>query len=484
MNRRQFLRTLEAGSVSAAAIGAVPDFTPPDNRPVTDDTASTGIVSPADARNYIFTNENELGRVKQRVADGDEPWTSAHDRMMDAARSALDTGNITYDEDASRGNAPRARKVIRNAALGYYFSDEDRFAESAIDKLHHFLLNDGTSYRATDPVIPHARIINSITVPELLFAASLVRDHPYWEQKGGERQMQEWCRTYIRTCKEYSREQWGDERLPYQWPQNRVQYRIVDRLANAAYLGDEELFDETVRLWKSFNNAKLPFDDSRPNRHIWPSGKPNDTSRSEGWEYALYAVDSVVSVAEVARHQGYDLYTWQDSPEASDIHKEYHRGEPAGPLIPRLLRWMNGVFADPSTWDELPDTTPLDKLNGTKPPNIGPTGRGIIGCEYANSYFHGTQLGTRLNDVVDQYIRRPAYNRKNTGHVTLTHADLFDTVVQTSTRTPESTVGSESTATSSPTDADGPGLGLPLSGVAIGLYVALRGRGGDESTGE
>ncbi|MFP4627060.1 MAG: alginate lyase family protein, partial [Natronomonas sp.] len=366
--------------------------------------------------NYIFTNDRELGRIRQRARLGVEPWGSALKELRTRAEAAVKTGSVAYDENQTRGNAPKARKVTRDAALGYYFFGEDRFAKSAIDKLHHFFLNEDTRYEPTDPVIPHTRIINSIVIPELLFAASLVRSHPYWDEKGGEYQLQEWCETYVETSKRYSLENHGDERTLYRYPQNRYEYRIIDRLANAAYMEDDGLFDQTVDLWKDFHNAKIPFPEARANLAVFPDGKRNDANRSEGWEYARYGLDATVTCAEIARHKGYDLYTWQDTPKAADIENDEYEGPREGPLIPRQFEWMNNIFFNPKEW------------NGeyrTRPPSIEPTARGVVAYEYGASIFDGSVLGSELARVLREFFERPAFNRKNTGHVTLTHGDLF-----------------------------------------------------------
>lgn len=375
-------------------------------------------VERSDTANYIFTTEAELSRVRALANAGQEPWASAKAALLPDAEDAVTAALITYDSAEERGNAPLARKLIRNAALGFYFTGEDRFAEATIDKLLHFLLNEGTSYEPTDPVIPHARIINSIVIPGLLFAASLVREHHHWDSHGGTGQIEDWCRTYLETCQSYTVETYGDERRLYKHPQNRYEYRILDRLANAAYIDDDDFFDDTITLWKEFHNAKVSFPDAGANLAVYPSGRRNDAGRDEGWEYARYGLDASVSCAEVARQQGYDLYTWQDTPEASDIVNEQYVGELAGPLIPRQFRWLNRVFRDPSTWDGGRDAS--------QPPDIEPMARGVTAYEYGASRFHGHQLGAAIADVRDTYFDRPAFNRKNTGHVTLTHGNRYD----------------------------------------------------------
>ncbi len=371
-----------------------------------------------DSTNYIFTTEAELARVRAQANAGHDPWAAAKALLLEDAEDAVTASPVTYDSSDRRGNAPRARRLIRDAALGYYFTGEDRFAEATIDKLHHFLLNEGTSYEPTDPVIPHARIINSIVIPGLLFAASLVRDHHHWDQLGGTGQIEDWSRTYLQTCQSYTVETYGDERRLYSYPQNRYEYRILDRLANAAYIDDDDFFDETITLWKEFHNAKVSFPEAGANLAVYPSGRRNDAGRDEGWEYARYGVDASVSCAEVARHKGYDLYTWQDAPAAADIVNEHYLGDLAGPLIPRQFRWLNRIFRDPSAWD--------GGLDATQPPAIEPMARGVTAYEYGASFFHGHQIGATIADVRDEYFERPAFNRKNTGHVTLTHGDRYE----------------------------------------------------------
>jgi hypothetical protein len=414
-----------------------------------EDAPTTGFAAsaPTDG-NLIFNSVGELQAVARQAEAGNEPWVSARTQVLNAAERAVDATPVGYTFDDGREKAEAARDNIRNTALAYAFTDEERFAEAAVEHLHAFLVDPATRYSPTEGSMENGyggkeRIINSLVVPGILFGASVVKNHPHWEEFGGEQQVQDWCRTYLQTCREYSLQRWGDEDRLYKYSSNRFTYRMSDRMANASYLRDDDEWDDIMRIWDNIHNARYRFD-TGANLIVDENGAPNGRSRSSGWEYALFDLDALVACAEIAHHNGVDLYNYQDAPAEADIQFDGHKGTRDGPLLHRTFEWFNNVFYNP---DEFVGR--LDE--GVVPPNVGATGRGLTAYEYASSRYDGT-LGEEIRAVRDRFMPRPTPNRKYTGFPTLTHADLHTLDTERTGGSEGGDTGSGDGSTDRPTD--------------------------------
>jgi hypothetical protein len=410
------------GGTDAPATEPTPE---PEPTPVPDDGADdTGPTAFLDAAptdgNLIFTSVEELHAVAQQAEAGAEPWASARAEVLSDANAAVDATPVGYTFDNGRAKAEAARDNIRSTALAYALTDDEQYARAAVEHVHAFLVDPETRYPPTEGSMENGyggkeRIINSLVVPGILFGASIVKNHPHWETLGGEQQVQDWCSTYLQTCREYSLQRWGDEDRLYKYSSNRYTYRLSDRMANASYLRDEAEWNDTLRLWNAIHNAELTFD-TGANLILDENGAPNGRSRKEGWEYTLFDIDALVACAEIAHHKGVDLYNWQDTPAEADIQFDGHKGTRDGPLLHRMFEWVNNVFYNPDEFEGRLD-------GGIIPPTVGAEARGLTAYEYASARYDGT-LGEEIRAVRNRFMPRPAPNRKYTGFPTLTHGNL------------------------------------------------------------
>jgi hypothetical protein len=200
----------------------------------------------------------------------------------------------------------------------------------------------------------------------------------------------------------------------YKFSANRYSYRLLDRFCNAAYMGDDQRFNETLQHFYNVHNAKYSFPDTPSNLIFAHDGAPNGRSRDSGWEYALFDVDAFISCCEVAFNYGVDLYNWQDTPAEEDIVFAAHKGPRDGPLAHRVMRWTNNIFRNPGDFDGV-------LQDGVRPPNVDNVRRGLTAYEYATGRLPG-EVGTETQNVLTEFFPRPSYNRKNTGYPTLTHS--------------------------------------------------------------
>lgn len=362
--------------------------------------------------NLLFVDSESLERRVALARDGREPWAAALLEVVSLAEQRLVDGPVPYRGD--RWSAAEARDAARHLALAAVLTGEDRYAAGATDQLYTFFLDEGTRYPPTSPVIPHARIINSITIPGLLFAAQLMSGHPAWdEQPIGEAGVRDWARTHLETTDAYSQESHGSAEVFYEDPQNRQEYGLAYRMCLARFGEDDEAFEDVVRTFKRFHNGEIHFEGGGVQKSVYPDGQRVDRSRGEegdpwsrkGWAYSLFGLDASITCAQLATDMGHDLYTWQDEPV--DPH-EAMEGTYDTPLIERQLDRHAQFFAEPDSWDHLGEVRPDLE-----------SGRGVTAFKYGYLAF---QKQSYL-DVIERY-GRPYHARLNTGHVTLTHADI------------------------------------------------------------
>ncbi|WP_254543774.1 alginate lyase family protein [Halomarina pelagica] len=294
-SRRQYLK-FAAVAAAGTSLGASAVATAEPS----DASLPTGESRPA-----LFVHLDELAGVKRQVEAGEEPWASAYEEFIADANASLeaDPRSVTDNGDGhtfdtggpgsgTRGDYTAAIEMgdrIRDLGLAYQFTGEDRYAEKAVEFLDHWFLDPATRMRpkVTDGIELY------ITIPKMWYGAELVRDHPAWDRDGvgSQADLEQWTATFLETL---------PTGVP-DWIQNIYVWREVCHAAGAAYVGD------SGQLRASFDRVRQhAFGQLRRDGLL-----ANEIERSEGLSYSMYALKAYVTMAELGRHYGQDLYSYE-----------------------------------------------------------------------------------------------------------------------------------------------------------------------------
>lgn len=424
--RRRYLAALTAGSVATLAgcqglpteetTGTAPTPTP--TPPVGTPTAETP--SPTPQAGVILVPDGNLRSLRRRVEGGEEPWHTAFQMLRSDAdealgatpRSVVDNGapqgagdphkfgtdapyqgeDGVFSDEVNRGDyfaALHMGEWIRNLAMAYGFTGEDRYAEKAVDLLHHWFVAPETRMHPsarnhgphTKGFIGQNAIEHYITIPKMIYGANYVRDHPHWSTKPDDPRadMNRWVRQYLADSESGGHRGGPEGNGIYKW-------WLVNRAVAAAYL------DDTAALTRCFDDWR-----TTAFRDFQPRGTFDFAlARTRSLFYSLSALDALLLTAEVARHRGVDLYGHQvDGVNRLMKALEYHD---------RFLQ-----TPDEWQWEELGGLTEGEQEVG-----------GVV-YELAYSVY-GDDRFERAIDAVG----RPIYDQRLLGWSTLTHANLFE----------------------------------------------------------
>ena len=373
-------------------------------------------------RPVIFISPAEVRAARAKVEAGKEPWKTSYEKLMDDADSALDATpksvvdngapvktddahkygsdapyqgkDGVYSDDINRHDyliALDMKDWIRDTAQAYAFSREDKYAEKAIDLLHHWFLKEDTRmYPSVINYGPHTEdlkgqnsIEHYIFLPAMFYGAALVSGHPYWEEKEGasEEALLGWVRTFQKSLETGPHGgTTGDE--IYKW-------WTTTRAITAALLGDEEGLQAAFDEWRSTAlkdyNERGTFEAERV--------------RTRGLFYSLSAENALTLGAEVARHHGVDLYQYVGDKEGPDKS-----------VLRRAYDFHAEYIIDPSEW-------PWKERKGLE---RSEREYGLVGYELAYSYWQDDQYLEAI-----QKFGRPIHDWRVLGWVTLTHGNRF-----------------------------------------------------------
>jgi len=200
---------------------------------------------------------------------------------------------------------------VRTLALAHFVTGDDRYAEKAIDQIHHWFL-DESSYQYPEGSGDYG-VEQYITIPKFLMGAALLRGHSYWDAKdattpwndgsaaAAEDALAEWATT------------WADS-LTEPNHNNIWIWLAVAEASAAAYAGDDTLFQSAVDRYKS---------DPAWNDYNDDGSFQAELDRSNGFRYQLYRMKAHAMFCELARHRGMDLYSYNDLQRSFDWMAQY-----------------------------------------------------------------------------------------------------------------------------------------------------------------
>ena len=427
MDRRTFLKGTVAATASASLTGCrgllpSPEPTPePTTEQSPTETPTVTATPQADVDRPVLLNAPEkVAAIRAKVEAGEQPWKRAFDEMRADAAVALDASprSVTdngapagednpnkygsdapyqekdgvYSEDINRADYQAGLDMkdwIRDAALAYRFTGEDRFARKAIDLLHVWFVDEETRmYPSVINYGPHTdglkgqnSIEHYIIIPAMVYGAALVDDHPYWEEKsGGSDPIRSWLSQFQKTLASGAHGGVESDEIHKWW--------VTTRLLVAGYLDDMRSFEQACQDWRTTVLQDFvergTFENERP--------------RTRGLFYSLSAMNALTIGAEIARHHDVDLYSFTKSGMQQSVIEKSHRYHAKFMLDP-----------DEWPWKERKGLGDGERMYGTVSYEL------TYSRQQVDSYWE-----------VIKSTGRPVYDRRILGYVTLTHGDLFE----------------------------------------------------------
>lgn len=391
-------------------------------------------------KNFVFVTADELERQKQRVERGEQPWKQAYDDLLNdvgeavemSLQSVADNGG-GHDFVARRDNrhdyraAMNMSKAARDCGLAYWFTDEDRYAESVVRIVHHWTLNEDTYMEPTlDEKNKPFTIEQHITIPAFMYGASFVRGHPAWEEYEPSRPWD----NVASWSTEAAFNEWLHKRyltfpsvrpaIERGWCEynNKWAWRITDRAATAAYLRNDDYMWKAKEMWRAETETTCDNDEGellRPwhdfencdDQHAYgESAAPenngyfvHELGREQAFNYTAYNLKAMTSALVVfERYDGADLWEFnapQDEYDGSSMWKAYN--------------WFEEFVRDTAVWRWNKDGE-----------TVGPKNVEEATSTYELAYAHWGDFKDVLTSP-DKLDGRPYHDRRVLGHVTLTH---------------------------------------------------------------
>ena len=289
--------------------------------------AATGPTHPG-----MFINQQEIDAVRAKISAGQEPWTSAYNQMISAANAALskspesvvDNGGGCVDtnphmfatdgtKDGSWGSrvdyqkAERMSQAITALGLGYAFSGEPEYADKALQLLDHWMVDPAT-YMApyNGNFSPHTcgwghqwSIEVMITIPGMLYGADLI-----WNYAGWDPQTKAGVAQWAWDIAADTMSQDGG------YYNNGENWRYLLEASAGALLGDQTILNHAFGRYRNAFAGVL--DSSHTAGQMNADGSLKyEIARSVSLDYTNFALLPMIGTAEIARHNGTDLYTYK-----------------------------------------------------------------------------------------------------------------------------------------------------------------------------
>ena len=283
----------------------------------------------------------ELDFVRERIAAGEEPWATALKKLRDVAIDGRFATAPTGEADQKE----HARQAYANA-LVWATTGEEPAARRAIAILNVW----GETFAGYVPAEGQNLLVAGWIGALLGPAAELLRDHPDWKPVDRARMKRMFTTAFVPALERMS-----------PWNGN-VDLTQIDALMNiAVFCEDEKLLTLGVERLRRRSPAYFYLaSDTEAARAIegdggnvaafwsqpatWPDGLTQESCRDNG-HHAQYALASALHAAEVAWHQGIDLYAEQRERSVAALELLAHQ------LLERSMLGCCGADRDIATGD-------------------------------------------------------------------------------------------------------------------------------------
>ena len=303
--------------------------------PAPTDTGRSGRIDGAN----VYLSKQQIESIRDKVRSGDGPWQGYYDRLIDDARDALDAGPYSVTRNGGPdgehnyftelpycgwkrvdGKEPDCRdgqinpqadradyeaaiavsRAVRDLGLAYALSGEERYAERAAYLIRVWAVDEDSRMnpRFTNG---QSRIELSITMPGLFYGADLISGSSSWSSDE-QRAFRSWVNEFVDSGKSWTGEN------------NFEAWRLVFVASGAAYADDRGDLEYVYDRFKEI----LP-------EHIGSEGQMvQELGRTKSLMYSLYSLNAFTQVAEIARHNGEDLYGYSRNGRSLKLALDYH----------------------------------------------------------------------------------------------------------------------------------------------------------------
>jgi hypothetical protein len=392
-------------------------------------TAEPTTTSPS--TNYVYVTESQLQAAKERVGNGDWPFTGAHNKLLNRADNALgtslrsvvdDNGSHVYRADTNNRHdyrvSIRMSEAARDCGLAYWFTGDDKYARKTVDIIHHWALR-GDKYMKPTAVIPNTPepIEQWITIPAFFYGASFVRGHPRWDNYDGSRPWDggnsgdaesafaAWVRDWYSTFR--AAEPSGHCVQNNKWP-----WRIANVAAVGAYLDDASIVDLAERMYRAEARTTCPDGSTsgRPWADNWAfnQGKYTNSPGTEAYSKAELRRSNAFSycaynlLALYTAKTAIEAYTGNDL--SGFVAPGDDRPNSGTPSLQKLTNWFADHFPDTSGWSW--NSESISWRDKTEAAAMFELARASYGGYWNQVSWNG---------------RRPHWDHRVLGPVTLTH---------------------------------------------------------------
>ena len=276
---------------------------------------AVGLGPPVKAAN-VFLADERLAEIRSRIDQREEPTWSAYQALLAQADELLahqprvpEVWHVPFfyeDPDGHRsakGGLMDDANTAYQLAVLYRLTDEPRYAEAAAAIAHAWA---GLSELRKDE---DSGLSFSYHFPAMLFAADLLRGSAAWTNEH-EARFAAFVRDRAVGMNTMDRaNNWGN-------------WGLVLVLASAAYLDDDELFEQGVARWKQFIDTQIAEDGHLPHE----VGRNHNRGERGIW-YSHFTLMPQTIAAEIARVRGVDLYDYE-SPTGQTLRDAFHRLAP------------------------------------------------------------------------------------------------------------------------------------------------------------
>ncbi|MCF6348777.1 MAG: alginate lyase family protein [Flavobacteriaceae bacterium] len=335
----------------------------------------------------MFLNASEVASIKAKIDAGQEPWTTAYNTALSRANTLLnqspisvrDSGNTSwiFSSGDNRHDYNAARTMcyaIRDLGIAYAFSENDAYADKAIELIHHWT-TDPASRMKPQMSSGQSWIELSITMPAMFYGADMIWNYSGWDadQKAGFiNWVQDFVNVTINSNTVVPTNNFGD-------------WRLVFLASAAVIIEDPSVIANVVTHYKKL----VPLQIASNGRLTWEFDR---TEPKDGLFYSTYAMIAIAQICEIVRHHGTDLYNWKASNGKGSIEKAFD--------------YMAPFVVNPSSWTQ-PST----------PEPYTYTGENAVGYELAYSIWQKPEYLAVIN-----HWGRPMHGVYVQGPLTLTHA--------------------------------------------------------------
>lgn len=231
-------------------------------------------------------------------------------------------------------------RSVRALAIAYYFSDDEKYAEQAIDYIRHWFLDEETKmnpnvdYGQGVPGVAEGRrggIIDTRTLADrMLDAIAMVSRSDYWMEED-EKAIQQWYAEYLDwlLTDELSG---GPEGEAYAENNHGTWYDL--QVAGIAYfLDNQDLAKEMVEKGKMRVDTQIEADGSMP----------HEVERTRAYHYHYFNLDPLAGLAQIGEKIDVDLWNYENEKGGSigkgiDLMAKYNDPESDWPYTAKDKR--------------------------------------------------------------------------------------------------------------------------------------------------